>query len=221
MRKSRAKTLELRSKSEIKEYRVRADCAGYDARMCCGQGAETRARAWIALEMGTARETVVKERRREGRRKRMRRSSNSCATVRSVGTLYAYMSVQARRTRSAKGGRRERVDKGKKGRGGGGSGDCRSGWCLSEKFVARETSFFRARRAFVRLLCGWEVKFVVYYRGIVRTPRRKSAPRVFDAPRRTEGVPCFCANSFAQEADSLLKRFIGLRSRAIKCLTRV
>lgn len=119
-----------------------------------------------ALEMGPAREMwrmrrKEKEGRREGRRKRMRRSSNSCATVRSVGTLYAYMSVQARRTRSAKG--RERRVRARRGNG--------VRWPRVRPRAAYQKNLWRAGRHFSHaarirspLLCGREVKFIVYYR---------------------------------------------------------
>lgn len=140
------------------------------------------------------RETMDKERRKEGRRKRMRRSSNSCATVQSVGTLYAYMSVQARRTRSAKGGQgQERVW---------GERRLQVRVVLIRKICgAWDVIFFRAWRAFVRLLCGWEVKFVVYYRALCGR-RAVNRYRSFDAPRRTEGVRCpvcFCYVSFRRK----------------------
>lgn len=90
----------------------------------------------------------------------MRRSSNSCATIRCVGTLYAYMSVQARRTRFARG--RERRIRARRDNGVRRlrvwlrAAYQKNLWCAGRHFFARSSHPFVA---FVR-----EVKFVVYYR---------------------------------------------------------
>jgi len=98
-----------------------------------------------------------RERERE-EKKNARRSSNSCATVQSVGTLYAYMSVQARRTRSVKErkeGEREERERERQSRGGTERGGCGPGGGAYQKNLWRvRRHFLRARRAFVRLLCG-------------------------------------------------------------------
>lgn len=176
-RKSKSKSIESRQtdcvdcvENMAREYVLRARSQSLSAGL-------------TALEMGPAPRDVENERgrekegRREGRRKRMRRSSNSCATVRSVGTLYAYMSVQARRTRSAK-GREKRVRARRGQRGAEAAGSRPRVVYRKNLWRAGRHIFSHAARIRSQLLCGREVKFIVYYRIVNCKPR-------LDAPQRT------------------------------------